>query len=205
MRHIRTLIIILLLATGCATQSQQAKTEGTAVGAGIGALLGGLIGKAAGGDTDDALRGAAIGALVGGLIGYGYAARVDSHRKELAGKENDLDARIKFARDVNRETEGYNRRLEAELDQVSAKIEKKQLTRQELAKEKRALTSDAREANKQLALAQKDLRDMKAFRRRQIEQGQRSEELDRQIAKMEENLTDMKKYTSALASLSQRI
>src|SRR5262245_10268329 len=92
------LLVAILFVAGCATtQEDQAKTEGTAVGAALGALVGAGIGYAAGG-TKGAVIGGVTGATLGGTGGYVYANQVANRHKALAGKENDLDARVAFAR-----------------------------------------------------------------------------------------------------------
>ncbi len=96
MNFLKIMAIVLLIVSGCATMNteQRARTEGTAGGAAIGAVLGGLLGLAVGGDTEDALIGAGVGALVGGAAGYSYADNIAKRRSELAGREEDLDARL---------------------------------------------------------------------------------------------------------------
>lgn len=98
MKKLLIVIVYMLLLSSCANQSQQAKTEGTAIGAGLGALAGAGIGFLAGGDAKSAAIGAGAGALLGGLGGYAYANDMDQYHQELQGKENNIDAQIEIAK-----------------------------------------------------------------------------------------------------------
>jgi hypothetical protein len=209
MKRLVMLAFVALFIASCATQSDQARTEGTLIGAGVGAAIGAGLGYAIGGSGKSAGIGAAIGALAGGAGGYVYADHIAKRHEELAGKENDLDARIAFARGVNEDTEDYNKRLKKEVDElepriteVAAKKKKQEITQSELKNEKQALATKIKDANTQLAVGQDQLRDLKKFR---TEQKETSKELDEEIATLEKSLAQMKSNTSALASLNQRI
>ena len=208
MKAFLVLLVAVLFVTACATQADQARTEGSLVGAGVGAVVGAGLGYAIGGARGAGI-GAGIGALAGGAGGYVYADRVAKRHQELAGKENDLGARIAFARGVNEDTNEYNERLKKEVGvlepkirELAAKKESQQITQQELEKQKQALTARTQEVNKQVALCQNELEGLKKFR---SEQKASSAALDGQINTLERNLAQMKANTSALASLNQRI
>lgn len=209
MKRFITIAVVVLVFSSCATQSEQARTEGTLAGAGIGAVVGGGLGYLIGRDAASAGIGAAIGALAGGAGGYVYADRIAKRHDELAGKENDLDARITFARGVNEDTQEYNARLKKEVDELEPKITElaakktnQEVTQRELEKEKQLLATRVKDANKQLALGQDELQGLKKFR---SEQKKSSKELDQEIKTLEQSLAQMKSSTSALASLNQRI
>jgi hypothetical protein len=209
MKRLVALAIVAVFVTSCATQGDQARTEGTLIGAGLGAAIGAGLGYAIGGSGTAAGIGAAIGALAGGAGGYVYADRIAKRHEELAGKENDLDARIAFARGVNEDTQEYNARLKKEVNELeprikdlAAKKKKQEITQRELDKEKQALETKVNDANKQLTVGQDQLRDLKKFR---SEQKKSSKELDEEIKGLEQSLALMKSNTSALASLNQRI
>ena len=178
------------------------------MGAGLGAAVGAGLGYAIGRDAQSAAIGAALGALAGGAGGYVYADRIAKRHKELAGKENDVDARTAFARGVNEDTQEYNGRLKKEISalepkiaELAAKKEKQEITQRELEKQKQALGVKILEANKQLAVGEDELQGLKAFR----SEKKTSQALDEQIKTLEQNLAEMKTSTSALASLNQRI
>jgi hypothetical protein len=209
MKRLMALVVVLLLFTGCATQSEQARTEGTLAGAGIGALVGGGIGYLIGGSATSAGIGAALGAVAGGAGGYVYADRIARRHEELAGKENDLDARIAFARGVNEDTQEYNSRLKKQVNELEPKIadlaarkKNQEVTQRELEKEKQALAMRVEDANKQLTVGQEQMNELTNFR---SGQKKTSKELDAEIKTLEQNLAQLKSNTSTLASLNQRI
>jgi uncharacterized protein YnzC (UPF0291/DUF896 family) len=209
MKRLIALTVVGLFLTSCATQSDQARTEGTLAGAGIGAVVGAGVGYLIGGSGTAAGIGAAIGALSGGVGGYVYADRIAKRHEELAGKENDLDARVAFARGVNEDTLEYNARLKKEvneleprINELAAKKKKQEITQRELEREKQALATKVKDASKQLTVGQDQLQDLKKFR---SEQKNTSKDLDEEIRTLEQSLAQMKSNTSALASLNQRI
>ena len=209
MKRLIASAVVVLFVTSCATQSEQARTEGTLGGAAIGAAVGAGLGYLIGRDAASAGIGAAIGALAGGVGGYVYADRIAKRHEELSGKENDLDARVAFARGVNEDTQEYNARLkkdvselEPKITELAAKKKKQEITQRELEKEKQALATRVKDANKQLAVGQDELQALKKFR---SEQKKSSKELDEEIKTLEQSLAQMKSSTNALASLNQRI
>src|SRR5215471_7696135 len=111
-RHIYRLgvavvLLLTLVFTGCATQEDTARAQGTGIGAGIGAAVGAGLGYALGG-----AQGALIGAGLGAAGGYMYADQVAKRHEMLKGKEQDLNTRIAFAEAVNSDTRSYNQRLQ---------------------------------------------------------------------------------------------
>jgi hypothetical protein len=202
-------VVLAVCLSSCATQSDKARSEGSTVGAGAGAATGAAIGAILGRNRKSALIGAALGALVGAISGYVYADQIAKRHEELAGKENDLDARIAFARGVNEDTRDYNARLQQEVRdlapkvaELAAKKKRQEITGQELAREKQALSTKISIANNQLTVGQKELQELKRFR---SGQKKTSEALDAEIKALEQNLAQMKTNTTALASLNQRI
>src|SRR5262245_5324225 len=115
--------VVCFVASG-ATLEQRAQTGGTAVGALGGALLGAGIGGIATRSGKGAGIGAGIGALTGGVAGFVYANSIVKRREELAGKENDLDAQIKFARGVNQDTQEYNKKLASDVKNLQSDVER---------------------------------------------------------------------------------
>ena len=209
MKRLLTLAVVVLFMASCATPAQQAKTEGAAGGAAVGAGLGALAGYLIGGNATGALIGAAAGGVLGGAVGYSYANRIVQRQKELAGRENDLDARIKFARGINQDTEEYNRKLEEEI-----KAEEQQISRltsgvgdqQRINQQREALRKDlankAEDANKQLSVAKAQLEDIKNFR---SQQSQSSQDLDAEISKLQITVAQLESKTQTLAAMGQRM
>ena len=203
------LAIVVMLLTSCATQGDTARTEGTLAGAGVGAAVGAGLGYLISGNATGAGIGAAVGAAVGGGAGYAYADNIAKRHEALAGREKDLDARIAFAQGVNEDTEKYNLRLKNEIAERDQRITRYQsmtqgqeVAQRELAKEKQALSTRVTDANKQLAVAQEELQNLKKFR---AEQAKSSRALDDQVKILEANLAEMRANTTALASMNARI
>ncbi|MGR9086239.1 MAG: YMGG-like glycine zipper-containing protein [Gammaproteobacteria bacterium] len=90
MKKISIIIAYAVLSCSCASQNQQAKTEGTAVGAIAGAALGGLAGWAIGGDAKGAAIGAGVGALLGGAGGYSYADNLVAGDTNISAGQPDI-------------------------------------------------------------------------------------------------------------------
>ena len=208
MKKLIVLSILIIFISGCATKGQQTRTEGTAGGAGIGAVIGGLLGYALG-DEKGALAGAALGAALGGAVGYTYADNIANRHAELAGHENDLDARIAFAEGVNQDTQEFNQLLERdiatlapEIDALSAQARQEKITQKELDKKRQSMEEKVEETEIALAAAEDELKDLKKFQDRTPDQ---SDKLDSEIAKLERNLKQLKKNTDTIASLSQRL
>ena len=207
-KGVLALVLVALLLTSCATQGDQARTEGTLIGAGAGAAVGAGLGYLIGGGRGAAI-GAGVGAAVGGASGYVYADRVARRHEALRGRENDLDARITFAQGVNADTRQYNQRLrqevadlEPKIANLEARMRAQQVTQRELADQRQALSARVNEAKRQLQVAEGELQDLRNFKARQ---NNSSPALDQQIALLEANLTEMRGQTNELASKSGRI
>ncbi|MCP4117723.1 MAG: hypothetical protein GY737_20460 [Desulfobacteraceae bacterium] len=195
MKRLIAVSVMMFFMVACATHDQRARTESTAAGAGIGAALGAGLGYLLG-EKEGAVVGAVIGATVGGAAGYSYADSITKRQKELERKENNLDARINFARGVNEDTLKYNQDLEKQIRIREANIEK--MTQKA---EQQALEKEIRTAEQNKALLKNGIEDLKNF---QANQPQVSDELDAEIAELEKNLARLKSNTSKLASLRHR-
>jgi hypothetical protein len=189
-----------------------AALECGAVGAGLAAA----ICLAAGGNAATCAGAAAGGGLLGAGACYTYAEKYEKRRQELAGKEDDLDARLKYVRGLNEDSKKSNEELNKRVAQVSkhtdtvvAQIEQGTISQQELAKEREALLKEEKLANDQVALEKSALEDMKRF---QAEQKRKTgadsathAKLDAEIKKQQRLLEETQMQTSALASQRQRI
>jgi len=187
-RHIYRLgvavvLLLTLLLTGCATQEDTARAQGTGIGAGIGAAVGAGLGYALGG-AQGALIGAGVGAGLGAAGGYMYADQVAKRHEMLKGKEQDLNTRIAFAEAVNSDTRAYNQRLQKEVTDLEPKI------------------ASLETRMKAQRVTKEELQDLQSFR---AKQSSASPRLDAQIAALEANLEETKAHTAALASQSARI
>jgi len=210
MKKFGVVLVLTFFVIGCATTDQQAKTEGAGGGAAIGALLGGVTGYLVGGDAKSALIGAGAGAAIGGVAGYAYGSNIAKHRAELKGKENDLDARITYARNINQDTQQYNEQLaqqikdsEAQIEDLIAKAETNEAAKQELMQKKEALSKEVADANNSYVLGQKELVELQQFKSKQKQE--ETKDLDAEIIRLQANLAKLKENTKSLASLNQRI
>ena len=202
---------VLLFVAACATtdkSDERARTEGCLGGAGIGAGLGFAVAKLLGADDSTAAMAAALGAAGGAVAGCSYADNLIERRNELKGKENDLDARIQYAQNLNTDTRNYNEqlvktiaKLEPKVDKLAMQVKQNQVTQKELEENRKALNNEVQVAEKGLNVAQQELTDLKNFRKTQGE----SPQLDAEIKKLEQNVAQLRQNTTELASLSQRI
>ena len=79
-RKTSTLLLVALLAAGCATSDPNQKSkQGAGAGAAAGAIVGAIIGNQSGNNRTGAVIGAAAGAAIGAAIGH----RMDQQQKEL--------------------------------------------------------------------------------------------------------------------------
>lgn len=191
-------LVCFLVTTGCAlNKTQKASLEGGAIGAAVGAGIGQLLGK----DTESTVVGASIGAAVGAALAYNYAAKLDNERKKLAGRENDLDARISYAQAVNEETRKYNQKLTADINTIEASVNEGKVKKHDLAKVQAKLKQDIKSVNTALV-------DLKAYRqrlKREEHPKQKVNHLDHQIESLQTQLAILESNTEKLARLNRRV
>ncbi len=201
MKKFITIILVacLLPAAGCSGISPQGTSavEGAALGGAVGALLGQAIGK----DTESTVAGAAIGAAIGGAVAYGMAKRLDREKAMLAGRENDIDARIAYAQAVNEETANYNRKLTADLEGMETELAEGRLKKAQVAQINERIMNDKARLDSELA-------ELQAFRGRLAAENtspSKVSELDLQIRTLEEQLAGLETNIEKLADISQRV
>lgn len=210
------LCLMLLCAPGCANiknDSSRTVTEGALSGAAVGAGLGAIVGALVGGG-DGAAIGAAIGGAVGGVAGGAVGKHIADKKAEYASREEWLDACIAQARKSNDEARAYNARLKkdiAALNKQSTKLaadykRKKVSTETVLAENKRF---EERKAQVDATIAQletelsgqtKVVADARA--------GNNTREADiieREIAKMEKEIGELKQDSKRLAAFPVRV
>lgn len=211
-------MLFLTIITGCSTVGGTRGSSGMAAlecGA-IGAGLATAICLAAGGSAAACAGSAAGGGLLGAGVCYTYAEKYEKRRQELAGKENDLDARLKYVRGLNEDSEKLNQELNTRVAQISkrtdtivAQINQGTISQQELEKERETLLKAENAAKDQVALEKSALEDMKRFQAGQVRKtgvdSAAHAELDAEIRKQERLLAETRSATSALASQRQRI
>jgi uncharacterized protein YcfJ len=219
MKRIVAVSMIVAMLFGCAEFQQATKAieaklgvdltteqKATLEGGAAGALLGAVAGRIIGDDAEATIACTAAGAVIGGLAANWYIRRVEARSEGLKGKENNLDARIQYARKVNSDVTQYNTNLKKQLEKTKIKIkdlrmkrDSKKITQSALEKERQVLSKQVAiaEDNKTLLTAQLD--ELKKFRDGHNAQ---SGQLDEQIATLEKRLEEVKRNTYELASLN---
>jgi hypothetical protein len=223
MKKFIALLLFSTVVTGCATTGGP-PSGGTPSKAGTAALECGAAGAAtallicqlAGGSAAACAAATAGTALVGAGACYGLASHYEQRRKDLAGKEQDVDALLAFAKTNNAEAEKTNQQLNAKLIEVSTRtdvialqIQQGTITSSQLAKEKEALQKERQAANEQVEVQKVAMQDMKSLRSKlpsqATEDNARIAELDAEIAKQERLLAEAQRTTTAFATQSGRI
>lgn len=192
-------------SVACSTPQQTAALE---CGVGAAALSFALC-SLTGGKTGSCAAIGAGGGVAGGAICYGLADRLEKHREELAGKENNLNARLQYVQEVNADSEKYLAQLQQSLrdtrqqtDDVVARVQQNQLSQQQIADAKRAIDKQAADAQRQTDATAQAYADMKQF---QAQHPNQSPQLDAQTAYLLRLRDAMQRDTHALAAQSQRI
>lgn len=200
--HLPPALLSVLLA-GCATNQQTASLE---CGAG-GALVGYVACKALGGTDANCAKFAVVGGGVGALACYSYAARLEKRRQQLAGRENDLDARLRYVRGLNEDGEKLNAELRGRVEvasrrseELTAQIGRNRASADLLAKERSRLDGELKAAKEQVALQRDALSEVKTFQAKRT-----SADLDAEIAKQDRLLADARRQVDTLASLRERV
>jgi hypothetical protein len=203
-RRIAAALLASLLAA-CSTPEQQSALEC----GGVTAAVAFAACKLAHGNTATCAAIGAGGGALGGAACYGLAKHLDDRRKELAGRENDLDARLQYVRGVNQDSEQYNAQLRKSVSDVTAQtdntvqqIKQGALTADQIASARQALDKQIADAYTQLSAQKLALQDMKQFQARQPKP---SPDLDAEIQKEQSILAATQRDTQALASQRQRI
>ena len=87
-RHVSSLVLLVVLLSGCEGQQFGAREKGALGGAALGAGLGAIVGNQVGNPGVGVAIGSGFGALAGGLLGEG----MDQQDRDLAEREDRLDA-----------------------------------------------------------------------------------------------------------------
>lgn len=142
-RWLRTALVVLLAVsvTGCATDPQRTRTEGTLVGAGAGAA----IGRAITGDD----RGTAIGAAIGAVVGLVAGNRMAKKKAEYAKREDALRESAQRAVALAQSTREENDQLSRDIADLEATVHQLSSQKTSAAAKKTQLEASER---KQVAL-----------------------------------------------------
>lgn len=208
MKKLLIIIVCAALLSACATQGQQAKTEGTAGGAALGALTGALIGGLTG-NWEGAAIGAAAGAFAGGIGGYIYADNIVKSNQELQAKEVSVDDQIRIAKNINSQLQAGNQDVEKKLAQFNQDITSLETQTKDQASKQKKLAATKQQINEEQINVQKNLDAAKTslseLEKKRTTNSSQSADLDAQIMKLKTTYSEMQKNSTALASLSQRI
>ena len=214
-RNIVSLMLILLLVSGCAGMTDQRQTifEGTAIGAASGAAIGAGIGQALGQSTEATLIGAGIGALAGGTAGNMYGTHIADKKAEYASTEEYLNACIASAKEANTQARAYNVRLAKNNKILEKDVQKLVTSYNQSEVDAGAMRTKQKEINALIAEQEVNLKAIRhqiAKQQDALQQGQDGSQasiasLDAEIKKLEKEARSLEQETMALASINQRV
>lgn len=189
----------------CATNQQTAAAQ---CGVG-GAAAAYLLCKATGGADSHCVKVAAgVGAL--GAAGcYVYADNLERRKRELAGHENDLTARLTYVRGLNEDAKLLNDDLSQRVatttkqtDDLVAQIQARKVAAEQVNRERQARDKQIEEANMQVAKGKEALAEVKVYR---TQAKPASTALDAEIVKQEALLKDAEQRVAQLAAQRARL
>ena len=194
-----------LFMVGCATQEQTASLE---CGAG-GAAASYLICKALGKSDRDCAGFAVAGGGIGAAVCYTYASNLAKRRQQLAGRENDLDAQLRYVRGLNEDGQRLNAELRERVSvatkraqELSAQVNSNRAPAGALAKERQRLDGEVKAASQQVDLQKSALQEAKNY---QAKRKTPAPDLDAEIAKQDQLLAETQRQVNALVSLHERV
>jgi hypothetical protein len=189
----------------CATNQQTAAAQ---CGVG-GAAAAYLICKATGGSDSHCAKVAAGVGVLGAAGCYVYADNLERRKRELAGHENDLTARLTYVRGLNDDAKLLNDDLTQRVaattkktDDLVAQIQAKKVAAEQVNRERQARDKQIEEANKQVARGNEALAEVKAYR---TQAKPASTDLDTEIAKQEVLLKDAEQRVAQLTAQRARL
>lgn len=195
------LLAALCWVAGCADLSP-AQRSGVQAGS-VASIGTGFICNLLGGRTQQCVVWAATIGAAAALAGFKYAERLDAQRQALAGRENELDAQIAYAREVNRTTQELNGKRQALIDRADGELRQARAREAQLAELRQTLDDQLALARSDTARGERALAEIGQLRTRP--QARDSAELDAQIAQLERALAQARSQTAALASMRQRL
>lgn len=152
--------------------------------------------------------GAGVG-IAGGLACSLYAKHLDARRKQLAGKENDLDAQIRYVQGLNADTRQLNADLTQRVasvtqdtDKLVANIAQQQVSQDQLAKERKSREDLLKTSQSEVAQGTQALQEAKQFR---AQKASTSADLDAAIAQQEQLLAEAQHQVDLLAAQRARV
>jgi chromosome segregation ATPase len=140
---------------------------------------------------------------------YTYASKIRKRREQLVGQEDQLDAQMRYLRDVNLDTEDLNAELNGRIEVVTARTDtavdslaQSEMTESELAQLREILDIEVSSAQRQLDAASRELQAAEQYRSRQLPP---TAALDAEIARLQALLNETQRQTSELVAQRQRI
>ena len=207
LRSLKCCIVGLVVAatTGCATTTETAGLECGLGGGGASYLACKLAG---GTDAHCAEIGAAVGA--GGALACSlYARHLEQRRKELAGKENDLDAQIRYVQGLNADTQQLNADLAKRVasvtqstDQLVAQIQQQQISQAQVAQERKTRDDTLRTSQDEVNQGTRALQTARDLR---AKDSNASPALDAAIQQQEQLLAEAQRQVGLLAAQRDRV
>ena len=196
---------VVALTAGCATTTQTAGLECGLGGAGASYLACKLAG---GTDAHCAEIGAAVGA--GGALACSlYARHLEQRRKELEGKENDLDAQIRYVQGLNADTQQLNADLSKRVasvtqstDKVVAEIQQQQMSQAQIAQERKSRDDMLKTSQDEVNQGTQALQTAKELR---AKDSNSSPALDAAITQQEQLLAEAQRQVGLLAAQRDRV
>jgi hypothetical protein len=158
--------------------------------------------------TECAEIGVGVG-LAGALACSLYAKHLEARRKELAGKENNLDAQIHYVQGLNADTRQLNADLAQRVasvtqdtDKLVTQIGQQQISQEQLARERKARDDLLKTSQGEVAQGTQALQEAKQFRAQRVAS---SADLDAAIAQQEQLLAEAQHQVDLLAAQRARV
>lgn len=208
-RGLKCCIIGCVAATtlGCATSTGTAGLECGLGGAGASYLACKLAG---GTDKHCAEIGAGVG-VAGAVACSLYARHLEARRKELAGKENDIDAQIHYVQGLNADTRQLNADLVQRVasvtqatDKIVAEIRQQKISQAQLAQERKTRDDLVNTSRTEVNQGTQALQTVKQLRA-QKGNSSPSPDLDSAIAQQEQLLAEARRQVDLLAAQRARV
>lgn len=194
-----------LLLAACASQPGNSAVEGAA----IGGIAGYALCKMAGHSDRDCQRFAVVTGGITAAVMYNYASNLEKRRKELAGRENNLDARIAYVKGLNEDGQKLNEDLRTRVlaadkrtGELLAQVQQNRASAKSLQAARSQLSKDV-DAAQQQARSQQEAYD--EVRRYRAGLRQPSRALDTEVARQEQIVAETQGHVNQLLSLRERI
>jgi hypothetical protein len=199
---------LLGYATSATSETSATAKAGLECGlgaAGVSYLACRLKGKS---NTQCAEIGAGV-ALAGALACSLYAKHLEARRRELAGKENDVDAQIRYVQGLNADTRQLNTDLAQRVtsvtqdtDKLVSQIGQQQVSQQQLARERQTRDDLVKTSQSEVTQGTQALQEAKQFRAQRVAA---SADLDAAIAQQEQWLAQAQHQVDLLAAQRARV